>query len=231
MRHPTLQVRHAVLAQRARFAVLAVIGLFVGHTVVFAAQWGAGPSFSEAMTAGGHDGYWFVFMLAATTGGVVLALRTGVRLWSLRDDPRRRRVASGRMAALPVSVPSYAGVFRGLGGRLVPTLLLGYLLQENLEHLSSHGHLIGLGALSGPENPVALPVLTLVALGLAAIGALVRWRIATLEAQRAATTVHRLRARGLDADRPSIAWSIRPAARSVILLPRLGRAPPLSSGS
>jgi hypothetical protein len=45
---------------------------------------------------------------------------------------------------------------------------IGFGLQENVEHLISHGHAPGLGALIGPELPLALPVIAFIT-GLAAL--------------------------------------------------------------
>ena len=51
---------------------------------------------------------------------------------------------------------------------------LAFAVQENAEHVLSHGHLIGAGALIGPEYPLALPVLAVVSGLAAAVTALVR---------------------------------------------------------
>jgi len=49
---------------------------------------------------------------------------------------------------------------------------IGFAVQENVEHLVSHDHLLGLGALIGPEYPLALPVIATITLvaGLVAAG-------------------------------------------------------------
>jgi len=108
---------------------------------------------------------------------------------------------------------------------------LAFALQENIEHLAGHGHLIGLGALIGPEYPLALPVIGLVALAAAALGALVRWRIALLEARVGVRPVP-ARPRGLTARRPAPGWAIvatlRIRAWSLVRLDA-GRAPPVAA--
>jgi hypothetical protein len=49
-------------------------------------------------------------------------------------------------------------------------VVIGFAIQENVEHFIAHGHLIGAGSLVGPEYPLALPVLGLVSF-VAALGA------------------------------------------------------------
>ena len=69
------------------------------------------------------------------------------------------------------------------GGSSCPATLVLFGVQENIEYLAAHGDVIGIEALVGPYAPLAIPVLALVTLALAAIGGLVRWRIAVLEAR------------------------------------------------
>ncbi|MEA2652468.1 MAG: hypothetical protein QOI85_2189, partial [Chloroflexota bacterium] len=106
--------------------------------------------------------------------------------------------------------------------RLFAVVALGFVLQENVEHIISHGHAIGLGALLGPEYPLAIPVIGLVT----ALAALV------------ATTVRRTEGALLAIisaaqQRPARACSL-PGPRGQLVLPRrsplasaiAGRAPP-----
>jgi len=225
MPHPTLSHSTASTAHRLRFLLLALVGLFLGHTAVFAAQYGVGGNFAAAMTAGGHDDYWGVFMLIASTGGLILLIATIVRISRLPNPAPVRALVRLPDIVTGGDLPTYGHVFVDLARRLMPTLIVGYAIQENIEHLASHGHLIGLGALGGTENPIALPVLVAVSAALAALGALVRWRIALLVAHRAAAP-HSVRERGHAPCIPALAWVIRPAVPSAILLPLLGRAPP-----
>jgi hypothetical protein len=225
---PTVDRSRATAMARIRLAVLAVVGLFVGHTAVYLAQYGPGRSFAVAMTSGNHDGYWLAFIVVATTGATVLALRTAVRLWCLRSAARQvHEVDPRRPDALPA--PSYRRVVGQLARILVPVLILGYAVQENLEHIVGHGHVLGLGALVGPENPLALPVLSVVAVALAAVGAIVRWRIAVLS--RRLTPRPARFERPTAALPPGLAWVIGPVQREVLRRPHLGRAPPLSGAT
>jgi hypothetical protein len=54
---------------------------------------------------------------------------------------------------------------------LFTVVAVGFLLQENVEHARGHGHLPGIGALVGPEYPLALPMIGLITLAGALLGA------------------------------------------------------------
>jgi hypothetical protein len=222
---PIVDRSRATAMARLRLVVLATVGLFIGHTAVYLVQYGPGSTFARAMSTGNHDGYWLGFVIVATTGTVVLALRTVVRFWFLRSAAGQ---APGPdqpdpLAAASVA-PSYRAVTVSLARILVPVLILGYAIQENLEHILGHGHVLGVGALVGPENPLAIPVLTAVALVLAIIGAVVRWRIAILSGRLAAG-----RSRfepPTPALTPGLTWMIGPVERDILRRPHRGRAPP-----
>ena len=69
----------------------------------------------------------------------------------------------------------------------IALVALGFAIQENLEHLLTHGHAPGLGVLAGPEYPLALPIIGLVSCVAATVAALVtRAHQALLEAIEAA---------------------------------------------
>ena len=118
----------------------------------------------------------------------------------------------------------------GLWAPLFGLVAVAFAIQENVEHLAGHGHLIGLGALGGPEYPLALPVIALVTLVAAALGAVVRWRIGVLEARLAGRLPLGERQGGLAARRAPARWAEVAAVRvHAGFLVRLdaGRAPPL----
>ena len=105
---------------------------------------------------------------------------------------------------------------------------MAYLVQENVEHLVAQGHLPGFAPLVGAEAPLALPILGLVTLAFAVVGALVRWRIAVLEARALATSTARPRW-SRTAQRPHVGWAYVGAVRATFWsLVRQGpvRAPP-----
>lgn len=213
-----------------RFGALALASVWFAHDAVFAAEHGFGAGFAQAMTEGGHDGYWTVFTLAVGVAGTLLALWAAVRLTRLATALGSDRAVPHR-AGPAAPTTTYRRELVGLWRPLLVVTATVFTLQENAEHLLGHGHLIGLGALAGPEYPLALPVLALVTLAAAAVGALVRWRIAVLEA-RLAGYLHRPRQRGLAASRPSPRWTHIAAIRAhAWFLVRLdaGRAPPRSA--
>ena len=218
------------LLAAVRFALLAIVCLAVAHDAIFAVEHGIGAGFAEAMRNGGHDGYWPALSVIVVIAATVLGLRTVVRLGRLGQ-------AVGRRSHRPRGVlsharrPGYLGELLRLWLPLFVGVALAFALQENIEHLAGHGHLIGLGALIGPEYPLALPVIGLVALAAAALGALVRWRIALLEARVGVRPVP-ARPRGLTARRPAPGWAIvatlRIRAWSLVRLDA-GRAPPVAA--
>ncbi len=214
----------------ARFALLAIVCLAVAHDAVFAMENGVGAGFAAAMRNGGHDEYWPFFSVLVVVAGTVLGLRAVVRLGRLGRMADRRPRRSGTIAGLSTR-RAYLAESSGLWILLFGTVAGAFTLQENLEHVLGHGHLIGLGALIGPEHPLALPVIGLVALAASALGALVRLRIALLEA-RVGTRQRRDRPRRHAARRPAPGWAIVAALRvrawSLVRLDA-GRAPPLPS--
>jgi hypothetical protein len=215
------------LLDAVRFLLLALVSVGIAHDAVFAAEHGIGSGFAAAMSAGGHDGYWPVFSVAIVLAMTLLsgwATIRIVRLVALRSGPPERP----RSRPASPAPRRYGHDLRALWLPLLALTAAAFTLQENVEHLVGHGHLIGLGALVGPEYPLALPVIALVTLVVAAAGALVRWRIAVLEA-RLAGRFHVPRALGLAPDRPAAAWADIAALRLHALFmvrPDAGRAPP-----
>ncbi len=234
--------RPAVRAmRRIRFCLLALVALFAAHDAVFLAEYGFGETFAAAMRQTGHDAYWPAYMLLASAAAALLAASTAVRIGRLR----RRLAASvvlgalvplghappgaGARRVLVADAPSYRRELMGLWIRLLAVVLVGFVLQENIEH-APHGHVPGLGVLAGPENPLALPALVAVTLLLAVVGALVRWRIAVLEIRLRRAATYGSRAAGLRARRPAAGWWIAAtvvAHHWTIARQDPGRAPPL----
>jgi hypothetical protein len=167
--------------------VLAVVALLAAHSAIYLAQYGFGERFAEAMTAGGHDGWWLPASLVVLGAGAVLLLRTLGALGRLEAMARDVRPAAE--PAVPFQ-PEMLSIWR----RLFPIVTVLFAILENVEHLAAHGHVVGIEALVGPEYPLALPVLALVTLGLSALGALVRWRIRVLRT-RIAHAAHAARRR------------------------------------
>jgi len=221
--------RSARVLAAIRFLLLAIGCLLVAHDAVFAAEYGLGAGFVRAMSQGGHDGYWPAFTVVATAALTLLGLWSAVRIGRLvvsSGPPSSHRDPAGARGS---PAPAYRTELRRLWLALFALTAAAFAVQENLEHLAGHHHLIGLGALVGPEYPLALPVIGLVTVVAAALGALVRWRIAVLE-RRLAGRIHRPRRRGLAARRPAPGWAVVAAAvaHARILVRRdAGRAPPV----
>ncbi|MFI5262385.1 MAG: hypothetical protein ACHQZR_07520, partial [Candidatus Limnocylindrales bacterium] len=211
-----------------RFGLLALGGLLIGHQAVYLAQYGDGAAFTQAMTAGGHDGYWGIFTTVALAGLLLLLTRSA---WRLLELPRAGAAGTGESpSATPVR--SYRRELLMLWPPLFGTVAVAYGIQENIEHLVAQGHLPGFAPLVGAEAPLALPILGLVTLAFALVGALVRWRIAVLEAR--ATAVAAVRRRWLaGAMPPLLGWALVSAIRATFWsLARQGpvRAPPSAFG-
>lgn len=219
----TTSTRVARVLGAVRLGVFLAVVAALGHDAVFAARYGLGRELASALRRSGHDGWWGPLVLSvATFAGLVLAVQV-VRVLALsrrtaRCRPRRR---------LPPA-PSYSREWLRLWAILLPAASAIFVVQEELEHqaVGAAGH--GLGTLVGPEHPLAIPVLTLVAGAVAAVAALLRWRIRALE--RILAT-----GRWSTSSRRPIPIAPRPAVPSTIRRPLLGtlglafdpgRAPP-----
>ena len=150
---------------RIAFWALAGVALLVSHDAVFLAQLGPGEEFVRALRHAAHD-YWGAASLAAAFVGVAAAVAIAIRILRLRRRaaalgvrPRR----SGRRGYLRRVASVWLALFA--------VVAIGFLVQENLEHARVHGHLIGTGALVGPEYPLAIPVIAITTLGAAFLGA------------------------------------------------------------
>ncbi len=229
--------------RRLRFCLLAFVAVFAAHDGVFFVQYGFGQAFADAMRAGGHDGYWPAFTFAAAIAAAVLGGAALLRVAWLRHRLGRLRTERGRWrhGSAGRSRPgraiwrgrgfaplSYRRELIGLWARLFVVVTVVFVIQENVEH-AGHHHLLGLGALWSQEYPLALPALAGVTLVIAAIGALVRWRIAALHALVAGAAPRVLACGRPCASRPGARWWVAAAAchlRWTLARQDPGRAPP-----
>ena len=164
-------------ATRLRLASLVAVALLVAHTVIYAAEDGLGGAFAEAMDRAGHGSWWLPLSGAVLVAGSVTGLAWVWRLARLEGLARRgSRSPSRQRRGEP---PGYRAEVVAIARRLLPLVVALFLVQENVEALTAHGRLLGFDAVLA-AHPLALPVLLLVGLALAAVGALVRWRIAVL---------------------------------------------------
>ena len=159
--------------------VVAAVALLVSHDLVWFVQVGPGERLATALRSSGH-GYWDALSLAigalALASGLAVALRVALlRRRAARMGARTRRTTPRR----------YARRAAATWGRLVVVVGLGFALQENAEHFLTHGHLPLLGALVGPEYPLAVPVIG----SITALAALLVAAIATVERELVETIV------------------------------------------
>jgi hypothetical protein len=214
----------ARLGARIRFGLLTLVALLVGHDAVYASQYGIGAGFGRAMSALGHDGYWLPFTAAAVTAAIGLGVGSAFVIRSLQ----RRLPIRGTPGSMGSSRDAYRRELRLIWPRLLLAVVVLFSVQENIEALMTRGDLPGFDVLLGGGLPLTVPVLALTTLVLAAVGALVRWRIATLRA-RLSTAPDPAHDRPA-ASRPAREWAVIDAAAPHRWIPGrcdAGRAPPL----
>ena len=193
------------LPPRFAFWALAGVALLASHDAIWLAQAGPGESLTAALRRGGH-GYWEAASAILAAAGVAVALWAAIRLLWLG------RRASGRGGEIPGVARPYVARAGRAWLALFVVVAIGFVIQENLEHALTHGHRPGLGALLGPEYPLALPVIGVITL----LGALAAAAFVTAE--------HILLARlGAVLRRPRAPRPILRPARKLFLPCRVGR--------
>jgi hypothetical protein len=207
---PALRGRRGVA-----FWLVAAACLLASHDLIYLVQLGPGRGLADALRTAGH-GYWPMLSSVIALSAIGLLARTGLRLHRLgrraRELPSRRRA------------PARIGPFVRIWTRLLLVVAVAFLVQENVEHFVSHAHVPLLGALGGPEYPLALPLLALITL-LGTIGTVVvRERERTLLARIASGSPHPSRSRGPQPRRPSGPMRLRRIP--ILARPDLSRAPP-----
>jgi len=192
--------------------------LLTSHNATFFVQLGPGQSLVRILRDTGH-GYWGLASLALLVIGVSAAI---LALLHLRKLERRAReiAATGR----PPGTRDYLARAALYWIRLFAVVGIAFLIQENLEHFGMHGHVPGLGALLGPEYPLALPVIGLIAL----IGGLIGGAVVAVERELLAViesaTPLRCARPPRRIPKPSIQHG--PVRRSPLARAAAGRAPP-----
>lgn len=152
---------------------MALAALALGHELIYLIAHGAGEGYAAAMREGGHDRYWTSFLL------IVAFVTSALVAVSVAQIRRLSRLASGvrtGVVRMPDVGPSrFFGLLGPLWLRLSIAVVVAYVLQENIETATTGASLPSLGVLGG-EHAVSLPVLLVVSLLVAAVGALVGWR-------------------------------------------------------
>ena len=160
----SMTLRASRSTHRLAFWALVGLSLLISHDAIWLVQLGPGESLAAALRSGGH-GYWGGASGVLAVVGLVAGVAIARRLWGLRRSASE--IGAGRGARVRPS----SFLLRAMGAwpRLLVLVLIGFTLQENVEHALTHGHTPGLGALLGPEHPLAVPVIAAITL----IGSLV----------------------------------------------------------
>ena len=175
--------RQARVLRTLRFVGLTLVALFLAHDALFAVGHGLGRPMDAAMAASGHDGWWTPYALAVTAIATLLAAGAARRVRGLRS--RLDAVGSFERTR---DRTTYVRELRAVAQRLVPLVFVLLVVQENVEHLATFGDVPGLEPIGSPFAVLAILFATL---AVAAVGALVRWRIRVLEARLAAARAPR----------------------------------------
>lgn len=208
------------IVRRTGFAVMSAVALVLAHNLVFLA--GYGPAYGEALGRTGHGATWSSAVLIVLGLGVMLLVAAAWRLRTLGVLAR----AAAREAILPSDRRGFVGHLVRLWPRLTLLTLALFVLQENVEHYNIGEPLPGLGVLLSSEYPNALLIFGVVALVVAIVGALFRWRRDVLLARMAAARPRWRRASGRSV-RPSLAW-VDGLAGSLLGRRLAVRAPPVA---
>lgn len=194
---------------------MAGLALLLSHDAVFLAHVGPGEELTRRLREAGHDYWGWASLLLAVVGFGAGAVSV-VRLRSLRRH-------AAQLPAAPTEPPPAArSQFGAIWPRLFAIVVVAFVLQENVEHVISHGHAIGLGALLGPEYPLALPVIGLITALASFVAAAVRRTECALLATISAVLRRPVRPPRLDFPRlQPVLPRLSPLANSIA-----GRAPP-----
>ena len=199
---------------------MSAVALVLAHNLVFLVGYGSG--YESALSRTGHDAGWTSAVRVVLGLGVALLVIAALRLRALgvlaRDaaGPHRGTAASR----------GFAGHLVGLWARLAALTPVLFVLQENLERRAIGQPMPGLAVVGSSEYPCAMLIFALVALAIAVVGSLVRWRRDLLLARIAAA-----RPRWLRATAPSLRQTLASLAapRASLLGRRLAvRAPPVT---
>jgi len=211
-----------------RFIALSSLGVLVAHDAVFVAQYGLGAGYDAAMARTAH-GYWPAFILLTLLVGAASAVT------ALRAITHLARLVRGLPPDNPtVGRPAYWSEVRHLWPRLFAVVVVGFLVQENIEHVTSGNGLPGLWALSAPDYPLAIPAILVVTGLLAAAGAWIQWRREDLIERLRAANAAVLRQRHHAARAPHDRWALLAALlvhRWTLLRRDAERAPPLAGAA
>ena len=200
-------------------AVLALAVLVVGHNLVFLITYGSGSSVALIRT--GHGSRWDETVRVVLAAEILLAATATLRLAHLYRLVHR--LSPGFMAD-GLSARGYVRALLPLWAGLFATSSLLFVVQENFEHWSAGLGLPGLDVLGSGAYVGPMPVFALVSLFVAAVAALFRWGVRTLEARIAAGRIPHLP----PSSSPRVRFGPDPDRHTTSILGRnlAGRAPP-----
>jgi len=152
--------------------VMTLVALVVAHNMTFLMAYGAG--YGEALAHAGHGGAWSSAVLVVLSAGLGLL---GLSVWRLyRLGLMARTLRPGDEAGRRPALRTFGRSLLTLWLRLALVTALLLVLQENLEHRLAGEVLPGITVLGSSQYPNALLVVIAVALAVAVVGALFRWR-------------------------------------------------------
>jgi hypothetical protein len=202
---------------------MSLVSLVVAHNLVFLVAHGA--SYGDALVQTGHGSAW------ETAVGVVVAAGFGlliVAAWRLHRLGLLARDLGARTGRLEPATGRRVTALVWLWLRLTASTAVLFAIQENLEHQAAGAALPGLAVLGSTGYPDALVVIAAVALVVAFVGALIRWRRDLLVA-RIAAALRRVRGRPIRSPRPTSGdlahrWAIIGRGLAVRAPPGLARS-------
>lgn len=209
----------AQIPGRVVFWAAGGVALLASHDAIYLVQVGPGAELASTLRSATHD-YWGLASLVLALVGLGALAGVGLRLRALR---RTADVIGADARA--IRTRPYRRRWLAAWVRLASVVAVGFLVQENVEHIVRHGHAPGLEALFGPEYPLALPVIGLItsiaALVVAALGQVERSLLAAI-----ADAVRRGLSRApRDVARPPL--RILAVVGSPLARAAAGRAPPM----
>lgn len=220
-----------------RTPVALAAGLVLVHDAIFASDSGL-ASLATALAQSGHGQLWAIGSIVAIVAGAFMVVGAIARLLRAEATVRRLQLDAEAQGTGLASRPAfdwktatppvdYVNELRSLWPRLFVGVLLGFVVQENLESLAGEAHGVGLDPIFA-GHPLAIPVALFLTFAIAAVAALVRHRAAALLVRASALRLS-LRIR----QPPHAVVGLRRSsdggvlARDAIrLLPQEGRAPP-----
>ena len=155
--------------------VMALVTLVVAHDLVFLLAYGS--EYDAALARSGHDGAWGSAVAVVLLAAVCLIGVGSWRLYRLGVIVRSLEPSEGPLAP---SVRDFARSLLDLWWRLAVAAIVLFVLEENVEHLHVGSTLPGLSVLSSPAYPNAAWIIAGIALLVAFVGSIFRWRRARL---------------------------------------------------